>query len=1148
MIIDNYLKKIFDDSDNKKTNEIFSNVPYGSEPLIISALKDNYSRNIIYIAENKKKYNQIKDFVNYLDIKNCCFFPEYDTNIYDRISPNKGIVSERIRTLINLNNSNKSSVLITTANASLQYVIDKNENSFKKLMLKKGENFKSEELIKFFIDSGYTKSTNVREVGDFAVRGGIIDFFSYGNNNPIRLDFIGNTIETIKEFDISTQTSIKETSKVYIYPCQEIVLDENNIKIFRKKFNQKFGSKNKESKLYESVSNNISIPGIESWLTLFCEKKSDLFSYLNNPIILIENNSFNNIFNFYENVYSQYQSRLDFDASDNQKDKYFSLNPEELFLNLDEYNNIINKYDLVKISPLNEPESINLNGNSITKFFSSNNLNKIEYEKLRNQIKTHIDNSKLITIACSSEGSKLRLKKILHNQGIESSSFDNWNEYKDSLNGGLNLNVLNLTKGFEIDNYVFISEQDIFGERFYRSRNLTSKNFIKDINNINPGDLIIHIDHGLGKFEKLSTIKIENSDHECLLLNYKNNDRLYLPVENLEMISKYNSQDENIELDRLGGKSWKIKTKKIKEDILILAQDLIDIAAKRKISNAKKYNIQDDYYDNFCAKFSHEETEDQLNSINNVLDDLQMGIPMDRLICGDVGFGKTEVALRASFLVSLEGKQVAILAPTTLLARQHYETFKKRFSGLPVNIVELSRLSKNKKNTIESINNGSSDIIIGTHALLSDKVEFRNLGLLIIDEEQHFGVKHKEKLKKLKSDIHVLTLTATPIPRTMQLAMTGVKDLSIIATPPIDRRSIETYIFKEDKISIKEALIRERNRGGQSFYVVPRISDIKKIEDFIKDKLPNLSYVIAHGQMSSSILEDRMHDFYNGEYDILISTSIIESGLDLPNANTIIIHKANLFGLSQLYQIRGRVGRSDKKAYALITYENEYHLGKDAVKRLEAMQSLDSLGAGFNLASHDLDIRGSGNILGEQQSGHIKQIGIELYQEMLEQTIANIKNKELKVIDNKWSPKISIDLPILIPEDYIEDINLRMEIYRRLSIITDISELELLEVEIIDRFGHYPKQVKILLRIISIKIRCKDLNIESIKNYKHGFIIQLRDNIFSNPEGLLSYITTNQDVEFKPDEKIVFKNTKDEELLDFIDIKIDDLETIKRVN
>jgi len=1146
MIIDNYLKNNFVGKQGNKTNEIFSNVPYGSEPLIISALKENCNRNIIYIAENKKKYNQIKDLIVYLGINNCYFFPEYDTNIYDRISPNKEISSERIRTLINISNPSKSSVLITTANASLQYVIDKSESSYKKLKLKKGEDIKSEELIAFFINSGYTKSTNVREIGDFAIRGGIIDFFSYGNIKPIRLDFIGNTIETIKEFDISTQTSIKEINKAYIYPCQEILLEENKIKIFRRKFNEKFGSKNKDSKLYESVSNNISIPGIESWIPLFCEKKSDLFNYLDNPMILLESNAFSNIFNFYESVCSQYKSRLDFDSNDNEKDKYFSLNPEELFLNLDEYNKILNKHDLIKISQMNEPNSINFNGNPITKFFSSSSINKIDYEKLRKKIKLHIDNSKFITIACSSEGSKLRLKKILNNQGIESSSCNNWNEYKNNPNGELNLNVLNLAKGFELDNYVFISEQDIFGERFYRSRNLTNKNFIKDINNINPGDLIVHIDHGLGKFDKLSTIKIENSKHECLLLKYKNNDRLYLPVENLEMISKYNSQNENIELDRLGGKSWKIKTKKIKEDILILAQDLIDIAAKRKISNAKKYNIQDDYYDNFCAKFSHEETEDQLNSINNVLNDLKMGIPMDRLVCGDVGFGKTEVALRASFLVSLEGKQVGILTPTTLLARQHYETFKKRFSGLPINIVELSRLSKNKKNNIENINNGSADIIIGTHALLSDKVNFKNLGLVIIDEEQHFGVKHKEKLKKLKSDIHILTLTATPIPRTMQLAMTGVKDLSIIATPPIDRRSIETFIFKEDKISIKEALIKEKNRGGQSFYVVPRISDIRNIEDFIKNELPNLSYVIVHGQMSSSILEDRMHDFYNGEYDVLISTSIIESGLDLPNANTIIIHKANLFGLSQLYQIRGRVGRSNKKAYALITYEDEYHLGKDAIKRLEAMQSLDALGAGFNLASHDLDIRGSGNILGEQQSGHIRQIGIELYQEMLEQTIANIKNKELKIIDNKWSPKISIDLPILIPENYIEDINLRMEIYRRLSNITDTSELELLEIEIVDRFGHYPNQVRILLRIISIKIRCKNLNIESIKNHKHGFIIKLRDNIFANPEGLLSYISTNLDVQFKPDEKIIFENIKDIEILDFIDTKIDDLEVIKR--
>ena len=579
-----------------------------------------------------------------------------------------------------------------------------------------------------------------------------------------------------------------------------------------------------------------------------------------------------------------------------------------------------------------------------------------------------------------------------------------------------------------------------------------------------------------------------------------------------------------------------------------LASELIDVAAKRKLANAEKFNIKDEFYYDFCSKFPFEETEDQLNSIDSVLDDLTKGLPMDRLVCGDVGFGKTEVAIRASFVVALDGKQVVILAPTTLLARQHYETFKSRFTGMPINVVELSRLSKNKSKIIEKINTGSADIIIGTHALLTDKIKFKNLGLLIVDEEQHFGVKHKEKLKKLKSDIHVLTLTATPIPRTMQLAMTGVKDLSVIASPPIDRRSIETFIFKKDNIVIKEALLNEKKRGGQSFYVVPRIKDIETIEKFIKENIPEINYVIAHGQMSSTNLENRMHDFYEGIYDVLISTSIIESGLDVANANTIIVHKANLFGLSQLYQIRGRVGRSNVNAYAYITYENDYHLGSNALKRLEAIQSLNSLGAGFNLASYDLNIRGSGNILGEQQSGHIKEIGIELYQEMLEETILELKNSDKKSIDEKWSPKITLDLPILIPSSYIEDVNLRMEIYRKLSNLNKVSEIELFEVELIDRFGKYPNEVDILLRIIGIKIKCKKLNIEKIKKTSDGFLIQFRNNLFNNPSALLEYINQSDETILKPDEKIIFKGLKKGDMLNFIDKKLEDIEFIHQLN
>ena len=1144
MLTKEFISEFAKKKSDKKINKILSNIPHGSEPLIIFELWKHLRRDIIFIAENKKRYNQIKDILNFLNIEDCHFFPEYDTNIYDRISPNKNIKSERVKSLIDLNEEKEPKLVLTTAQSSIQYLVDKSEGLYKKLSLDKNSNYNSEDIIKFLSDNGYNKVSYVREIGDYTVRGGIIDYYSHGSKLPIRLDFFGDKLEIIREFDPITQISSKEFEYVSIYPCNEIILNKKLIERFRSNFNQEFGSKNKESKLYESISNSILYPGIESWLPLFCDNKSTIFDYLDNPILIIDNEIIDYLEDFEENINSQFINRLNFDEVEKGGDKYFALKPDKIFLNLNNYKNLLNTFDTIKLTTLNDPKGTNLYGESLDSFYLTNLNNQINYEYLKDTItKNSSFNNKLI-LACSSEGSKVRLIKILNNQGISNYSLEEWSKTKSSNKFGIGVCVLNLGKGFSLGNNFFISEQDIFGEKFYRTRKVDNKNFLKDVSNINPGDLIVHIDHGLGKFTELTNIKIEESEHECLLLEYRNNDRLYLPVENLEMLSKYNSHDENITLDRLGGISWKNKTKKIKENIMILAKDLIDIAAKRKVSKAIKFNINNNYYDDFCSRFSYEETDDQLNSIDSVLSDLSNGIPMDRLICGDVGFGKTEVAIRASFLVALESKQVAILTPTTLLTRQHYETFKDRFNGLPINIVELSRLTKKKNENIEKINNGEADIIIGTHSLLSEKINFKDLGLLIIDEEQHFGVRHKEKLKKLRSDVHVLTLTATPIPRTMQLAMTGVKDLSIIATPPIDRRSIETFVFKKDNIVIKEALIREKSRGGQSFYIVPRIKDIREIEEFIKKELPEIKYVIAHGQMSSTMLENRMHDFYKGEYDILISTSIIESGLDLPNANTIIIHKANLFGLSQLYQIRGRVGRSNIKAYAYITYESDFHLGDNALKRLEAIQSLNSLGSGFNLASYDLDIRGSGNILGEQQSGHIKEIGIELYQEMLEETISELKNNNEKIVSKKWSPKISINLPVLIPEVYIEDINIRMEIYRKLSNIKEESELELMEIELIDRFGKFPKEIEILLRVILIKIKCKNLNIETIKDNKNGFIIQFKDNIFNNSEGLIHYISQSEYVKLHPDEKLIFMNNKGLNILDFIDSKLEDLNVI----
>ncbi len=1149
MLLNDFIKEFSIDGEKTSKGNALGNIPHGSEALIISKISEYIKKDILFICENKKKYNQIKDLLNFLEIKNTYFFPEYDTNTYDRISPNKNITSERVKTLIELKFSQENKIILTTAKASSQFIAEKKSNYYKNINLKIGNEYDLTEIKSFLVEYGYTNASYVREVGEFAIRGGIVDFYPFNYSSPVRLDFFGNKLDLIRTFDATTQLSHDQNiDDIYIYPCDEIILNNELVNNFRSNFNLEFGSESKNSKLYESVSNKINYPGIESWLPFFYNSKSTIIDYCNDPVIILDNSIFDIINDFEETLIAQYKTRIEFDSDKENTEKYYSLSPDKLFLGKEDYQNIINNYKYLQFSSFKNPNEINLNGNNIEGFYTSDRLNKVDYQSLKDTITKNINDNNSVFLACSSEGSRLRLSKIFKNQNIDSYLFDKFSDLQNMTKKGVGICVLNLPNGFFLEKTIFISEQDIFGEKFYRSRKVENKNFLKDLSSINPGDLIIHVDHGLGKFVNLTNLKIENSYHECLMLEYKNNDRLYLPVENLEMLSKYNSDNENITLDKLGSNAWKIKTEKIKKDIMHLAKDLIDVAAKRKLVNASKYDIKNEFYDDFCSRFAYEETDDQLSSIDNVLEDLSKGIPMDRLVCGDVGFGKTEVAIRASFVVALEGKQVGILSPTTLLARQHFETFKKRFSGLPINIVELSRLTKNKKEVIEKINDGFADIVIGTHALLSDKIEFKNLGLLIVDEEQHFGVKHKEKLKKLKSDIHVLTLTATPIPRTMQLAMTGVKDLSIIASPPIDRRSIETFIFKRDLIVIKEALLKEKKRGGQSFYVVPRIKDISTIEDFIKEKIPEINYVVAHGQMSSTNLENRMHDFYEGNYDVLISTSIIESGLDLPNANTIVIHKANLFGLSQLYQIRGRVGRSNIRAYAYITYENDFQLGSNALKRLEAIQSLNSLGAGFNLASYDLDIRGSGNILGEQQSGHIKEIGVELYQDMLEETISLLKNNNAKFINEKWSPKITLDLPILIPSEYLEDVNIRMEIYRKLSNLNDISDLELFEVELVDRFGPYPSEVNILLRVISIKIRCKHLNIESIKKTKNGFIIQFKDNIFNNPEGLLNYIAQSNEINLKPDEKLSYEGLDNHEILNYIDNKLDDLELLYKLN
>ncbi|ODT05561.1 MAG: transcription-repair coupling factor, partial [Mesorhizobium sp. SCN 65-20] len=579
------------------------------------------------------------------------------------------------------------------------------------------------------------------------------------------------------------------------------------------------------------------------------------------------------------------------------------------------------------------------------------------------------------------------------------------------------------------------------------------------------------------------------------------------------------------QLDKLGGGAWQSRKAKLKRRLLEMAGQLIKLAAERQMREAPVMSPPEGVYGEFAARFPYEETDDQQSAIDQVMEDLADGKPMDRLICGDVGFGKTEVALRAAFIAAMEGFQVAVVVPTTLLSRQHFKTFQQRFAGLPINVRQASRMvgAKELAETKKGIAEGTVDIVVGTHALLGSSIDFKNLGLLIIDEEQHFGVKHKERLKELKSDVHVLTLSATPIPRTLQLALTGVRELSLIATPPVDRMAVRSFISPFDPLVIRETLLRERYRGGHSFYVVPRISDLAEIQEFLQQSVPELKVAVAHGQMPAGELDDIMNAFYDGQYDVLLSTTIVESGLDIPTANTLIVHRADMFGLAQLYQLRGRVGRSKVRAYALFTLPANRKLTDTADRRLKVLQSLDTLGAGFQLASHDLDIRGAGNLLGEEQSGHIKEVGFELYQQMLEEAVAELRGSG-EEIDTGWSPLITVGTAVMIPESYVPDLQLRLALYRRLGDLENTEEIDGFGAELIDRFGPLPDEVKHLLKIVFIKALCRKANVEKLDAGPKGVVVQFRKKEFANPAGLVGFIAEQGSLaKIRPDHSIVFQ-------------------------
>ncbi|MEL6204357.1 MAG: transcription-repair coupling factor, partial [Pseudomonadota bacterium] len=737
-----------------------------------------------------------------------------------------------------------------------------------------------------------------------------------------------------------------------------------------------------------------------------------------------------------------------------------------------------------------------------------------------------------VVVVSYSDGARERLKGLMEDEGVDGLTLiDDVRDIPDSVpagGGGLHLAVWSLEHGFEAQGLAVVSEQDVLGDRLIRrpKARRRAENFLTEAQSLSPGDLVVHVDHGVGRYKGLEVVTALGAAHEMIHLEYAEKSRLYLPVENIELLSRY-GHEEGL-LDRLGGGAWQAKKARLKERLRQIADRLIRIAAERALRKAPVLEPVAHAWEEFSARFPYQETEDQLSAIEDVLNDLEAGIPMDRLVCGDVGFGKTEVAMRAAFVAAMQGRQVAVIAPTTLLARQHYNSFAERFRGFPIKVRQLSRFvsSKDAATTKAGMADGSVDIVIGTHAVLAKGIKFRDLGLLVIDEEQHFGVVHKERLKEMRSEIHVLTLTATPIPRTLQLSLTGVRDLSIIGTPPVDRLAIRTYVSEFDTVTLREALLREHYRGGQSFFVVPRISDLPEIEEFLKNEVPEVTYVTAHGQMAAGELDSRMNAFYDGKFDVLLATTIVESGLDIPTANTMVVHRADMFGLAQLYQIRGRVGRSKTRAYAYLTTKPRAKLTPQAEKRLRVLGSLDSLGAGFTLASQDLDIRGAGNLIGEEQSGHVREVGYELYQSMLEEAIAKIKAGELEGLseaDEQWAPQINLGVPVLIPEDYVPDLDVRLGLYRRLSGLSTKVELEGFAAELIDRFGELPKEVNTLLLVVRIKAMCKRAHIGKFDAGPKGATIQFHEDKFPNPAGLVEFVHDQKGLAKVKDNRIVVR-------------------------
>jgi transcription-repair coupling factor (superfamily II helicase) len=1065
--------------------------------------------------------------------------PAWDCLPYDRVSPNAEIMSRRIDALTRLVEpppSGAHRIVLTTVNAVLQRVPPRALFRDRVLKLGRGGRIALDRLTGFLGRNGYSRTDTVREAGEYAVRGGILDLFPSGAAAPLRLDFFGDTLEGLRRFDPLTQRSTGTVDGIILKPVSEILLDDAAIQRFRTRYREQFGTVADDDPLYEAISAGRRYIGMEHWLPLYYETLETIFDYLPDAAVMLDHQAEEVRHDRVAAIADFYETRRDAmrAARSGGAPVYRPVRPDQAFLDEQEWARALARRRVGQFSPFTLPEGTALTvdagarqGPSFAEARANPQINL--FDAVRDHFAQEAAAGRRVLIAAYSAGSAERLRNVLREHGVtELNPVESWDDFRAGPSAGIGVAVLAIERGYVFDGAALLTEQDILGDRLARppKRRANFDQFIAEVAALQPGDLVVHAEHGIGRYDGLVTLQVAGAPHDCLRVIYAGDDKLFVPVENIEVLSRFGSEGADVQLDRLGGVGWQSRKARVKQRIKDIAQQLIAVAAERQLKQGEAMPPPEGLYEEFAARFPYPETEDQQRAILDTLGDMASGRPMDRLICGDVGFGKTEVALRAAFLAAMSGAQVAVVVPTTLLARQHYRTFKERFAGLPIRVAQLSRLVSARDATAikKDIAEGRIEIVVGTHALLAKSLKFHHLGLLVVDEEQHFGVAQKERLKQLKANVHVLTLTATPIPRTLQLALAGVREMSVIATPPVDRLAVRTFVMPEDPVVLREAILREHHRGGQIFYVAPRISDLDEVRTELKAMVPEIKIAVAHGKMGSAELEDVMSAFDEGSYHLLLSTNIIESGLDIPSANTLIVHRADMFGLSQLYQLRGRIGRSKVRAYAYLTLPAHKTLTPTAQRRLEVMQTLDQLGAGFTLASHDMDIRGAGNLLGEEQSGHIREVGVELYQHMLEEAVAASRSgaDEAAQARDEWTPQITIGTPVLIPEAYVGDLSVRLGLYRRIATLVDRREIDAFAAELIDRFGPLPAEVDNLLEIIAIKRLCRDAGVEKVEAGPKGAVLAFHDNRFANPAGLVAFLQEQVGTaKLRPDQRVV---------------------------